>query len=269
MSGDGSPNRIFLAQPNPLTLQVSNPTPLPAGGVLLLLQNPDATELDLSLSPGWQCPAGNTPGAICRYSIGTLPAGASDEVTVTPVLTSLGGPRGLFRVEIAAQDDGSKGADGAPDDNQFAFERSISPVVLSVGEPSGDSTTELGGSVTFEVTANLIPTNEVVIPLSVSRPDEASIDPEMIVFEAGESPQPVLVTVTGLDDFELDEDQVYMVRLGPALSDDPDWRGLDGEDLEFTNEDNETIIAIPTTGDFGTLLLLLLLGWAGIRVLRQ
>ena len=269
LAGEGSPNRVFLEQANPLRLEVTNPTPLAAGGVLLLLEVPEASALDLGLSPGWLCPNGNQPGSVCRFSVGTLDAGASQTVVVTPVLTDLP-PRGAdFRVEIATQDDGAKGDDGAPDDNLFAFEREISPVIVTVGEPSGDSTSEEGDSVTFDVTANFTPTHEVVIPLVVSLPGEATVEPEMIVFEAGEPPPPVQVRVTGLDDLDLDDDREYRVQLEPAVSDDPNWRGLDAPDVELVNVDDETIVSIPTAGESGMLLLMLLLGLAGLRFLRQ
>jgi len=48
------------------------------------------------------------------------------------------------------------------------------------------------------------------------------------------------VTVTGVDDQELEGDKSYKIITAPAISTDPNYNGMDAADVNVTNQDNDT-----------------------------
>ena len=61
---------------------------------------------------------------------------------------------------------------------------------------------------------------------------------------------PQTVTVTGVDDFEVDGDIGYSVILAAATSTDTNYNGLDPDDVSLTNLDDDTagVTVTPTSG---------------------
>jgi uncharacterized delta-60 repeat protein len=119
-------------------------------------------------------------------------------------------------------------------------------VVVWVGNGTGDpdgifmqryglSTTEAGGTATFEVVLEAAPTADVVIPVSVPDATEGTVSVASLTFTSGNWNLAQTVTVTGIQDYTNDGDVAYIVVLGTATSADPNFNGLNPADLRFTN----------------------------------
>jgi hypothetical protein len=112
------------------------------------------------------------------------------------------------------------------------------------------TTSESGNSVVFTVVANKKPTADVTLPLSSSDPGEGTVSPASLTFTTANWDQSQLVTVTGIDDKDQDGPQAYKILTGAVTSADPEYSGLDPENLEALNADNEFIFvqAHPVSG---------------------
>ncbi len=100
-------------------------------------------------------------------------------------------------------------------------------------------TTEGGGSGRFRVALGSRPIAAVTIAVTSSDPGEGRVAPASLTFTSGDWDQPQEVTVTGEDDVLADRDQDYTIRLGPAVSADVNYNGLDPADIPATNTDND------------------------------
>jgi hypothetical protein len=112
-------------------------------------------------------------------------------------------------------------------------------------------TSESGTSVTFSAVLNKKPTADVILPLSSSDPGEGTVSPASLTFTPANWDTPQFVTVTGVDDKEQDGAQAYKVVTGTVVTTDPEYSGLDPDDLAAVNADNEFIFvqAHPVNGD--------------------
>ena len=112
---------------------------------------------------------------------------------------------------------------------------------ITVTPTSGLSTTETGGTATFDVSADTAPTAAVMVPLLSSAPSEGTV-PTSVVLPAG-STDPVTVTVTGVDDGIDDGDTAYVIVTGDPTSADAAYDALDASDVadvSVTNQDDGT-----------------------------
>ena len=100
-------------------------------------------------------------------------------------------------------------------------------------------TSESGAKATFTVQLNRAPTATVRLPLSSSNPGEGVVSPGALVFEPQSWNQTQTVTVTGVDDPDQDGAQSYRIVTGVVTSGDPEYAGIDPDDLEARNGDNE------------------------------
>ena len=126
------------------------------------------------------------------------------------------------------------GAYGEDDGGADAGAAYISAIGFLTSPISGN-TTEAGGQATFTVRLTSAPTAEVTIPVSSSNPDEGEVTPTSLTFTDTNWDTDQVVTVTGVDDSVADGDQDYSIILGPAISDDGDYNGLDPADVTATN----------------------------------
>ena len=110
---------------------------------------------------------------------------------------------------------------------------------VKVTPTSGLLTTEAGGTATFSVVLNTVPTANVTIGLGSSDPTEGTVAPSSLVFTPANALTPQVVTVTGVDDNLPDGGIAYTVVTAPAASADPAYAGLDPPDAAVTNADNE------------------------------
>ena len=118
-------------------------------------------------------------------------------------------------------------------------------------DPSvGVTTTEAGGTGTFNVKLNSAPTDDVTIGLSSSDPTEGIPNPTSLTFTSSNYATNQTVTVTGQDDAADDGDVDYKIVTAAATSADPTYNGIDGDDMGVVNNNDDTaaIVANPTTG---------------------
>lgn len=124
---------------------------------------------------------------------------------------------------------------------------------ITVTPLDGLVTTEGGGSDSFTVVLNSMPTADVTITVVSSDPDEGTVSPGTLTFTSLNWDAPQTVTVTGVDDTIADGDQPYQAQLLAATSTDTNYDGLDAADVDVTNTDDETagITVGPISGDTG------------------
>ena len=122
---------------------------------------------------------------------------------------------------------------------------------IVVRPTSGLTTSEAGGTATFEVTLTSQPTAPVTIPLRSSAPSEGTAAPGILTFTAANWDVPQTVTVTGADDAIQDGTTSYTIVTDVASSADPKYGGMNAADVSVTNADDgdRAGIAIsPTSG---------------------
>ncbi|MFO1527110.1 MAG: DUF1554 domain-containing protein [Turneriella sp.] len=119
--------------------------------------------------------------------------------------------------------------------------------------PTTGTTTELGGSFSFNVVLQIQPSATVTISLSSSNEAEGRVRRTAgvcnnggtvatgsctLTFTAANWNIAQSVTVTGVDDLVADGPQGYTIVLAPAVSADTRYNGLDPVDVALTNTDN-------------------------------
>ena len=124
---------------------------------------------------------------------------------------------------------------------------------IKVSPVTSPTTSEAGGSATFTVVLAAKPTGDVLVPLSVSKPGEASLSTDLLAFTIDNWDTPQEIVITGLDDRRDDGDQAYQIVIGPALSDDAGYDGLSSPSLDLTNLDDDTFALIVTAVTSGPL----------------
>lgn len=135
---------------------------------------------------------------------------------------------------------------------------------VTVSRLSGLETAESGGSDTFSIALNTMPTSDVTISLSSSDASEAAVSPSSLTFTSANYASPQIVTVTGVDDATQDGDQTFRVVTSAASSVDTRYDSLDVPDVDGVNRDDETagilVIAPPslTTSETGTSVAFML-----------
>ncbi|HNI94514.1 MAG TPA: hypothetical protein PL169_00510, partial [Leptospiraceae bacterium] len=121
--------------------------------------------------------------------------------------------------------------------------------------PISGNTTESGGTATFTVRLNSLPTASVTLPLGSSNTAEGTVSPSSLTFTTANWNTPQTVTVTGADDFIADGTVAYTVILSSAASADTNYSGLNPPDVSLSNTDNDiagytlnTVNSITTDG---------------------
>ncbi|MFN9437240.1 MAG: S8 family serine peptidase, partial [Planctomycetota bacterium] len=111
---------------------------------------------------------------------------------------------------------------------------------ITVSAPSGTTTTEAGGTVTFTVRLNSEPTANVTIPVGSNDTTEGTVSTASLVFTPANWNTAQTVTVTGVNDNVDDGDINYSAVLGAATSTDSSYSGLNPSDVNLTNTDDDT-----------------------------
>ena len=109
---------------------------------------------------------------------------------------------------------------------------------INVNPITGLTTTEAGGTATFTVSLNTLPTDNVDITLLSSNTAEGNVNPATLTFTTANWNQLQTVTVTGMDDAVLDGNIAYTI-MTTAASNDVDYAAIDPADVAVTNTDNE------------------------------
>ncbi len=110
---------------------------------------------------------------------------------------------------------------------------------IMVNPTSGLLTTEAGGTASFTVALYTQPSAEVSIALSSSDTTEGTVAPASVIFTTANWNIAQTITVTGVDDSEVDGDIAYSIITAAAVSADAYYNGIDPADVQVTNTDDE------------------------------
>ncbi len=116
----------------------------------------------------------------------------------------------------------------------------ISDIVVST---SDNETSEDGDTATVTLTPSSAPTEEVLVPVTITDLTEGSVVESSVVLAAGVL-IPVDVVITGVDDTELDIDMSYQIIFGDPISVDAAYDALTATDVanqNLVNLDNDDI----------------------------
>jgi len=157
------------------------------------------------------------------------PGEISKTITITVVDDGLDEPDETVDLTLSTPTNATLGTPGV------YTETILQQGAFTISPPSAKYTTEAGGTVTFTVALNSVPSADVIIPISSSDLTEASTSASQLVFTPANAGVPQTVTVTGLNDSFIDFNQAYTVVLGAAQSADPRFAGLDPADIGLVN----------------------------------
>lgn len=118
-------------------------------------------------------------------------------------------------------------------------------------DATGLGVSEGGSSATFGVRLLTAPSADVTVELAVSDVSEGAVAPTVVLFTPTNWRTPAQVTVSGVDDDEVDGDRLWLVSVVGVLSADPGYDGLLVEDVvEVTTADDDAVGAWvdPTDG---------------------
>ncbi len=112
--------------------------------------------------------------------------------------------------------------------------------VIAVTPATALETTEAGGLARFSVALGNSPKADVSIGISTTKPTEALVDKQQLVFNTANWKTPQVVTVAGQPDCINDGDAGYQVVTSKAISSDVDYNGIKGADLALLNRGSTT-----------------------------
>jgi hypothetical protein len=112
------------------------------------------------------------------------------------------------------------------------------------------NTNEDGTTATFGIVLDTEPTNSVTIGVSSTDAGEGSLVITEVIFTTANWDTEQIVIVTGVDDDIIDGNQSFNITTLAAVSPDPNYDGLDADDVSVLNEDNDIadVIVTPTLG---------------------
>ena len=105
---------------------------------------------------------------------------------------------------------------------------------------TGLTTTESGGTATFSVVLGSAPISAVSVPVTSSDFTEGTTSTTLLVFTPSNWNTAQTVTVTGIDDTNVDGDVPYTVSVGPSSSSDVNYSGLAVQTVSIVNNDNDS-----------------------------
>jgi hypothetical protein len=111
---------------------------------------------------------------------------------------------------------------------------------ISLRNASNLATSEAGGMASFQIVLNSKPKADVSIALSSSRTTEGTVTPASLTFTGANWAAPQTVTIKGVDDAVADGSQTYRVVIAAAVSNDPQYSGIDAPDVNVQNIDNDS-----------------------------
>uniref|UniRef100_UPI00356A1B7A CARDB domain-containing protein n=1 Tax=Stieleria sp. TaxID=2795976 RepID=UPI00356A1B7A len=121
---------------------------------------------------------------------------------------------------------------------------------IKIDPLTGLQTSEAGGSATFTIELEDIPSAPVTINLAPSDSGEGVLNLQSVTFDSSNWNVPQTVTITGVDDDVDDGDQPYSIVTSPVISDDPLYSGLDPSDVNVVNVDDDEVgftVSTPST----------------------
>ncbi|MGB3534691.1 MAG: FG-GAP-like repeat-containing protein [Microcoleaceae cyanobacterium] len=110
---------------------------------------------------------------------------------------------------------------------------------ITINPLNGLTTSEAGETTdSFNVILNTQPTDAVTLFFSSSDETEGTVV-ESVTFDRDEWDTPEIITVTGVDDIEVDGDVEYSILTGLTVSTDLNYNGIDPDNITVTNIDND------------------------------
>ena len=128
------------------------------------------------------------------------------------------------------------------------------PAQFVIYPTDGLTTSEAGGQAAFLVRLSSKPVADVTLNLASSNTAEGTVATPVLTFTSTNWDIPQTAVVTGVDDALPDGNVQYTVILKPALSNDPNYSGLDPPDVTIVNLDNDVpnILVAPGPNIFTT-----------------
>jgi hypothetical protein len=105
---------------------------------------------------------------------------------------------------------------------------------------------ELGGEGTFKIELASPPSADVTIGLNTTRPLEGRVTPAQVTFTPATWSTPQVVTVKGLNDCIVDGRVPLRLIAAKAISSDIDYAGVKGNELDYTNADDDSPTSLTT-----------------------
>lgn len=114
---------------------------------------------------------------------------------------------------------------------------------VTISPASGLTTTEFGGTAEFTVVLNSAPAASVIIRFTSDLISEGTLASSTVSlsFSPATWNVPQIVTITGIDDPLVDGARVYHIITAPIVSADPQYGGLNIEDITVVNTDNDSV----------------------------
>ena len=121
---------------------------------------------------------------------------------------------------------------------------------ITVSPTSGLVTTEGGGTGSFTVVLDTLPTADVTVGISSDDTSEGTASPASLTFGTGNWSAKQTVTVTGVNDDVEDGDIPYSIVTAAAVSSDSNYNGINPADVAVTNNDDDTagVTIVETAG---------------------
>jgi|GEM_PF-3419269 hypothetical protein len=110
---------------------------------------------------------------------------------------------------------------------------------ITINPLNGLVTSEAGDTDSFNVVLNTQPTDNVILNFNSSDETEGTLAVPSLTFTPDNWSQPRIVTVTGVDDTEIDGEIEYTISTLLTISEDPNYTNIDPEDVTVTNTDDD------------------------------
>ncbi|MEY4374584.1 MAG: hypothetical protein RL760_750, partial [Candidatus Eisenbacteria bacterium] len=194
----------------------------PTADVTVLVSNSDASEGQVSVSQLTFTPADWNVGqtvTVTGVDDAVMDGDQAYTIVLAPAISSDARYAGMDATDVAVSntDDDAAGV-------------TVTPVV-------GLMTDEYGTSASFSVVLTSQPTADVTIAIASSDATEGAVSLSSLVFTPANWATPQVVTVTGVDDAEVDGDQAYTILTGAVVSSDPTYAGMAVADVMVMNTD--------------------------------
>jgi hypothetical protein len=223
----------------------------PSGMVKICLSSSDPTEGVIAIAGNVLGPDGSCP--VARLEFGTSNWSVPQTVTVTGVDDTEADGNQPYMVVLApaiSADLVYQNVD--PSDVSFTNVDNDSPnITVSTG--ASMVTSESGTSTTFAIVLNSQPLSLVKICLASSNTNEGVVSVggdvlgadgqcpvARVEFTTGNWSTPKNVVVTGINDNQADGTQPYSVVIAPAISSDPNYGGVNANDVSLINVDDDS-----------------------------
>jgi hypothetical protein len=187
------------------------------------------------------------------------------DITVSASLGSATNGEQICIVQTGPAVSSDPAYNGLESDNVTVFAGEIIPAGIIV-DPTSLEIREPAGSAVFTIALTVQPQPAVTLPVTPSN-NQCTVSPTLALMDTQNWSSGMLVTVTAVDDGQVDGDQECVVKTGPPSSGDPGFEGLMGEDLIVTVIDTD----IPPPTKWAIYLPLISLKWPpipGVPVLQ-